>query len=118
MIMDRMYIRDMVVNCVIGTKPSERRKKQKVIINVELECDLARAGRSDALADTVNYKQLNDGIRKLASESRYLLIERLAAAVADICLADGKVKAVTVTVEKPGALRRAAGAAVGIRRTR
>ena len=48
--------------------------------------------------------------------SHYFLIETMAARIADICLAAEGVKAVTVSVDKPGALRRARSVAVEIRR--
>ncbi len=115
---DTMLIRDLNIRCIIGTHPVERRRRQTVILNIALECDLARAGRTDNLADTVNYKGLCDRITALARDSRFFLIERLAAAAADICLSDRRVGAATVTVDKPGALPSARGAAVTINRLR
>jgi dihydroneopterin aldolase/D-erythro-7,8-dihydroneopterin triphosphate epimerase len=114
--MDKLYIRDLSVECIIGTRPEERRKKQPVLINVELECDLAPAGRSDDLQDTVNYSELQRQIAASAAEGEFFLIERLAEVVARICLADKLVVSSTVTVDKPGALANARSAAVCIRR--
>ena len=116
--MDKIYIRDIELKCIIGTKPIERKKKQWVAINVVLECDLAKAGRTDRLEDTVNYKTLKDQIADLVEQSRYFLIERMADRVAAICLQTPDVKAVTVTVDKPGALTKACSAAVEIRRAK
>jgi len=116
--MDKMYIRDLTLSCIIGTKPHERRRKQKVIINVVLECDLRKAGKSDRLDDTINYKTLLEDIVSVAGGRKIFLIERLAKKISDVCLKDRGVKAVTVRIEKPSALAHAAGAAVEIRRTR
>lgn len=115
---DTMHIRDLKLRCIIGTRPIERRRRQTVILNIALECDLSRAGRTDNLSDTVNYSGLCDRIRAIARSSRFFLIERLAAAVADICLSDHRVKSTTVSVDKPGALPQAAAAAVTITRSR
>ena len=117
-LMDKMVIRDMTLRCIIGTRPVERKRKQRVIINLALDCDLSRAGRSDRLEDTVNYSRLVDRVKALVVKSRFQLIERLADRVAATCLADRGVKAVTVTVDKPGALADAKSAAVEIRRGR
>jgi D-erythro-7,8-dihydroneopterin triphosphate epimerase len=117
--MDLMHIRDLKVRCIIGTKPSERKKKRAVIINISLECDLSRAGKTDRLEDTINYKSLKDRIVAFVQGSKGLLIERLAGRIAGICLADGKVKSAHVVVDKPGALTMARSAAVEIvRRTK
>lgn len=115
---DTMHIRDLKIRCIIGTRPIERRQRQTVILNIALGCDLSSAARTDDLADTVNYKDLYDRIKSMARHSRFFLIERLAAAVADICLSDGRVTSASVTVDKPGALPSAAGAAVSIVRRR
>ena len=60
--MDKMYIKGLVLKCIIGTKPEERRIKQRVVVDVVLHCDLRRVGRTDKLDDTVNYKKLSDSI--------------------------------------------------------
>lgn len=116
--MDTMLIRDLKLRCIIGTRPQERKRKQVVLVNLALECDLRKAGESDALEDTVNYSALYKRVVAMCERSRFLLIERLAREVARICLEDAKVAAVTVTIDKPGALEKARSAAVTIRRCR
>jgi len=116
--MDRIFIRDLALRCIIGIYPEERREKQDIIINVEMHCDLSRAGKSDELADTVDYKSIKKAILKLVEGSRFQLIEALAENVAGIALSDEKVQRVVVTIDKPGALRFAKSSAVEIVRTR
>jgi len=116
--MDRMHINDMVISCIIGTKPEERKKAQKVIINIILETDLVPAGKTDRLDDAVNYNTLSKKVVSMVRKSRYFLIERLADRIACTCLESSRVKAVTVRVEKPGALDEARSVSVEIRRKR
>jgi len=116
--MDQIHIRDLRVRCIVGTKPEERTRRQSVIINIALGCDLRLAGRSDRLDDTVNYKRLTDCITATVAASRHQLIERMAAEIAALCLRESRVREVTVVVDKPGALRVARSAAVEIRRKR
>ena len=116
--MDKIYIRDLALRCIIGIYPEERREKQDVTINVVMSCDLRKAGRSDDLNDTVDYKSIKKAILKLVEESHFLLIESLAENIADIALADQKVEQVVVTIDKPGALRFARSSAVEITRGR
>jgi FolB domain-containing protein len=115
---DTIRLRDLDLCCLIGTQPDERKYKQNVVLNVVLECDLAPAGRSDRIEDTVNYKHLKRTIVDLVENSNFYLIERIADRVAALCLEHQRVQAVTVTVDKPGALTRASSVAVEIRRTR
>lgn len=116
--MDWMHIRDLKIRCIIGTRPVERRRKQTVIVNISLECDLSKAGRNDRLEDTVNYKRLRDDVVEHVEKSKYLLIEKLAESIAAICNAVPKVKSARVVVDKPGALASAQSAAVEIVRRR
>jgi len=116
--MDRIFIRDLALRCIIGIFPEERREKQDIVINIEMHTDLRRAGRSDNLADTVDYKAIKKAVLKLVEESDFLLIEALAENVARIALSDEKVQQVVVTIDKPGALRFARSSAVEITRKR
>ena len=114
--MDKIFIRDLALRCIIGIYPEERREKQDIVINVEMHCDLRKAGRSDDLGDTVNYKAVKKSILKLVEESGFQLIESLAESIADIALADDKVQTAVVAIDKPGALRFAKSSAVEITR--
>lgn len=115
---DRIHIRDLAVRCIIGVFPEERRERQDVVINITLECDCRPAARSDDLRDAVDYKKIKRAVLRLVEGSEFQLIETLAERIADICLANPKVEAVRVTVDKPGALRFARSVAVEIERRR
>ena len=116
--MDKIFIRELALRCIIGIYPEERCEKQDIVINVEIHCDLHKAGRSDDLMDTVDYKAIKKAILKLVEESQFLLIESLAENIADLALEDKKVQQVVVTIDKPGALRFAKSSAVEITRKR
>jgi FolB domain-containing protein len=113
---DRILINDLLVRCIIGVNGDERREKQDVIINLALSTDLGKAGRSDRFEDTVDYRAVKKEIVKAVEKSSYYLVEALAEAVADLCLAHPGVKQVQVRIEKPGALRFARSAGVEITR--
>jgi FolB domain-containing protein len=112
--MDRILIRDLLVRCVIGVHDEERRDKQDVLINLSLSVDLHKAGTSDRLEDSVDYRALNKQILTMVEHSQFHLVEALAQAVADICLKNPSIKEVSVRVEKPGALRFARSVGVEI----
>jgi FolB domain-containing protein len=116
--MDRIYIRDLKRRCIIGVFPRERTRRQTVLVNVCLECRFGRASVTDRLEDTVDYKSLNKRIIRLVESSRFKLIETLAGRIAGLCLADRRVRRVTVTVDKPGALRFTRSVAVEVTRAR
>ena len=116
--MDRIFINDLRVNALIGVYPAERERRQQLLLNLELGMDLAPAGRSDALEDTVNYAELEERVALLVSESRFQLLEALAEAVAALALEYAPIRMVRVRVEKPGAARFARSIAVEVERKR
>lgn len=115
---NKVHIRDLTLRCIIGIFPEERKDKQDVVINITMECDFGRAAESDRIEDTVDYKSINKRIVKLVEGSSYNLIETLAERVSEICLDNKKVYRVTVSVDKPGALRFTRSVAVEITRER
>jgi FolB domain-containing protein len=102
---DRIHIRDLLLRCIIGVNDEERRKKQDVNLNITLFTDLRRAGETDNLVDTVDYKTIKDRVIEMVETSSFFLVERLAERIAAICLQDPRVRRVAVSVAKPGALR-------------
>ncbi len=116
--MDRIHIDDLLLRCIIGTNDWERDKKQEVLLNIVLHADTRRAGQTDDLTDTVNYRAIAKQVIEHVEASSYSLVEALAEHVASICLTDPRVVKVEVDVQKPGALRFARSVGVTIVRER
>lgn len=115
--LDQIHIRELGFRCIIGINEEERREKQDVGVNITLSADLHRACRSDRIEDTIDYKALKKEILAMGEQSQFNLIEALAQRIADLCLANNRVRRVRVCVEKPAALRFAKTVAVEIVRT-
>jgi D-erythro-7,8-dihydroneopterin triphosphate epimerase len=115
---DKIHIRDLMCRCIVGVYPEERREKQDVTINITMWADYRAACKSDDIADTVDYKSIKKRVIAMVEESSFNLLERLAWAIADICLENPRVQRAAVTVDKPGALRFARSVAVEIVRER
>jgi len=112
--LDKIYITDLSLRCIIGVNEWERTQKQDVLINVTLYADLSRPCQTDNLKDSVDYKEIKGEIIAMVESSIFYLIERLAGEIARICLAHSPIKAVQVRVDKPGALRFAKSVGVEI----
>ncbi len=115
---DRIFIRDLAIRCIVGVDEYERREKQEVLAQITLYVDLRKAGRTDALADSVDYSALKKQILQAMEGTHFRLIEALAQRIADECLKEQRVQCVEVIVEKPGALRFARTVGVQIVRRR
>ncbi len=116
--LDRIHIRDLALRCIIGVQPHEREQRQDVVINITLHADLRQPGRTDCIDDTINYKTIKRKVVDLVENSSFLLLEKLAQQIADLCLSEPAVQRVDVMLDKPGALRFARSVAVEITRQR
>jgi dihydroneopterin aldolase len=100
---DRIVLSGLRVRGFHGVFDFERRDGQDFVVDVELELDTGRAAESDDLADTVHYGELAEGLAAVIAGEPVNLLETLAQRLADVCLADARVRATTVTVHKPQA---------------
>jgi len=115
---DKIYIKDLLLRCIIGLRDWERKAPQNVNLNITLFTDFSKACLSDDIADTVDYVTIKKDIIKEVEASSFKLVEKLAHTVAEICLRNERVIRVDVNLSKPGALRFARTVAVEITRTR
>ncbi|HET7721646.1 MAG TPA: dihydroneopterin aldolase [Acidimicrobiales bacterium] len=84
-----------------GALPEEQGRAQPFEVDVDLAVDVAAAGRTDILADTVHYGEVSAAIAKVVTGEQHRLLERLATRVADDVLkVDERITSVTVTVRK------------------
>ena len=116
--MDKVTIKDLRARGIIGINDWERENKQEILINIEIFTDLQRAGDSDDISDSVNYRTVSKMVLNHAETAGRLTVEALAADIAGICLAQPGVDKVLVRVEKPGAVRFSKSVGVEIERTR
>jgi dihydroneopterin aldolase len=115
---DRIILQGLAVEAVVGVYPHERHARRPLRVDVVMSCDLSPAGASDSLADTVDYDGLSARVRRRCAETSYHLLEALAGDIARVCLEEQRVRAVQVTVHKPGAVPGVGDVAVTIERGR
>lgn len=113
---DVIFLKDLEVDCVIGVNEWERRVRQTVRIDFRIPCDIRPAARSDRLEDAVDYKSVAKWMVDFVEDSEFYLLETLAERIAGGCLERFDIPAITLTVEKPGAVRYSRTVGVSITR--
>ncbi len=98
--MDKVRIKGLVCRAHVGVPAAERKKRQKILLDIELGLDLRRAGRSDRVEETVDYAAVAREVKELAEGGPFKLAETIAEAAAERVLALFKVDQVTVRVRK------------------
>jgi dihydroneopterin aldolase len=117
--MDRIVLEGMVFSGRHGVRPAEREQPQEFEVDVTVDTDLATAGRSDSVDDTVDYRLVYAIAKDVVEGDSAELIETLAHRIAERVLELDKVAVVSVRIAKrPESMRPIAAAAVEIRRAR
>jgi len=98
--MSRISIIDLEVFYRVGVPDEERAKLQRLLLTVEMDFDFSAAARSDDLRDTIDYFAVSQRLLKFGEGKSWKLIEKLAADIAGMVLADFKPQSVTVEVKK------------------
>ena len=118
---DKLVLTDMTFRACHGVLPEERRRRQEFRVTVELETSLVRPGRSDSLADAIDYCAVQAVVRQVVEGAHRKLIEALAEDIARRLLAAfPAAQAVVVKLLKPSppVAFKFGGVQVRIRRTR
>jgi len=114
---DRILVRDLKLRAIIGLNDWEREKTQDVVVNLEITVDARRAGITDDMADSLNYRTITKDVIAYVESSHHYLVEALATEIARIVTVGHGAERVRVRVEKPGALRFAESVGIEIERT-
>ncbi len=99
--MDLVSVTDLSVPAVIGVHDWERGVTQTLVFDVVMAADVARAARTDDLADAVDYSAVARTVASVVQEGRFRLIETAAERVAERLLAGYPVAWLRLEVRKP-----------------
>jgi len=86
-----------------GYLPEEQVLGQWFEVDVTLWLDLALAAKSDAIEDTIDYRNIINRVQHLVKTSKFALVERLAGAIAESILTSDSIQQVKVRLSKPAA---------------
>jgi dihydroneopterin aldolase len=115
--MSQISIVDLEVFYRVGVPDAERAQPQRLLLTIEMESDFSAAANSDSIVDTIDYYAVTQKLLKFGEGREWKLIEKLAADICDLILAEFKPRAVTVEVKK-FIIPQARHVAVSLTRTR
>lgn len=113
-----VFVRDLQLLCRIGVYRHERRKDQRVRVNLDLAVREGDGETADRLAAVVDYEEIVERVRRIPAKGHINLIETLAERIAEACLVDERVRTARVRVEKLDVFPDAASVGVEIERFR
>ncbi|WP_185842634.1 bifunctional dihydroneopterin aldolase/7,8-dihydroneopterin epimerase [Vibrio cholerae] len=116
--MDKVFIEQLEVITTIGVYDWEQQIKQKLVLDLEMAQDNRAAGKSDDVADALDYAQVSQAVLEHIEQGRFLLVERVAEEVAELIMTRFAVPWIRIRLTKPGAVPQAKGVGVIIERAR
>ena len=102
---DLLTITDLELWTRIGVPLGERQAEQRLLVTVEMACDVSAAAKTDDVKKFIDYAGVTEDLKTLARTERKT-IERFAEDVAQMILKKHGADAVSVSVKKfaiPGA---------------
>ncbi|MDO5651918.1 MAG: dihydroneopterin aldolase [Moraxella sp.] len=105
--MNTVFIKDLTIDTMVGVYDWERAIKQRLIIDVELSCDMNAAFISDDVADAINYKSVCEDIERLCHEYQAKLLERLANGIIEYLFEHYPCTKISLSIKKPNAIKNA-----------
>ena len=115
---DRVFLRELAVECIIGFLDWERLVKQTVYLDIEAPIDCRHAALTDDVTQTLDYKRLSKAVIAFVGASQFKLVETLADQAAKFILTEFDLPWVKLTINKRGAIRASRDVGVIIERTR
>ncbi|MBL8629990.1 MAG: dihydroneopterin aldolase [Rhodospirillaceae bacterium] len=95
-----VFVRDLLLTCIIGVHAHEKRGPQRVRVNLDVGVYESQTPHGDQLENVLCYEELVVRIRAIVADGTINLIETLAERVAEICLQSPLARSARVRVEK------------------
>lgn len=102
--MDTIFLSEVKVQTKLGVPDWERMVEQTIILDIEISYDLSQAGKSDNVADTIDYGLVVNRVRETLKENSFKLVEALAEHICQLILNEFKATDVKIKVAKPAIL--------------
>jgi dihydroneopterin aldolase len=97
---DRIFIEGIKFHGYHGLTRMEREVGVRLSVDVSVEMDLERSGRSDRVVDTLDYRKIHKRVIEVGKASSHRLLESYAVALLDALFAEIRAERITVTVRK------------------
>ena len=102
--MDVIFLEQVKVHTKLGVPAWERMLPQTILLDIEIGYDLSKAGKSDGIADTIDYGAVVSQIRESLTTHSFQLVEALAEHICQLILRDFGALHVKIKVAKPAIL--------------
>ena len=113
---DCLFISQLSVDTSVGVFDWEHKVLQRVLIDLEAECDFSLAEVSDNIRDAISYAEVSETIIAICTSKHHQLLEHMAARICDELFDRYAISSLTLSIAKPGAVLQAGSVGIKVKR--
>ncbi len=114
----KILIKDLVIKILVGIHNFEKKKKQRVRFNVEINIDPNLKPSEKNLDSIVNYEDIIKNIKKITNKKHYPLLETLSEEIFFKLFKDTKIKKIKLRIEKLDIIKNTSSVGIEIEKIR
>ena len=113
-----VFIKDFIIDEIIGFYEHEKIKKQKIKFNIVLDINQSSLPDEKDIKSIVDYEKITNKLESLTKRKKYNFLESLAEDSFEEIFKDKRINSVTIKIEKPQAIKNAGSVGVEVFKTR
>ena len=113
-----VFIKDFIIEEIIGVHEHEKIKKQKIKFNIVLDVNQSFVPDEKDINSIVDYEKITNKLENLTKSKKYNFLESLAEDSFKEIFEDKRINSVKIKIEKPEAIKNAESVGVEVFKTR
>ena len=113
-----VFIKDFIIEEIIGIHKHEKIKKQKIKFNIVLNVNQSSVPDEKDINSIVDYEKITNKLEKLTKSKKYNFLESLVEDSFKEIFEDKRINSVTIKIEKPEAIKNAESVGIEVFKTR
>ena len=113
-----VFIKDFIIEEIIGIHNHEKIKKQKIKFNIVLDVNQSSLPDEKDIKSIVDYEKITNKLKNLTKNKKYNFLESLAEDSFKQIFEDKRINTATIKIEKPDAIKNAKSVGVEVFKTR
>jgi len=113
-----VFIKDFIIQEIIGIHEHEKTKKQKIKFNIVVNVDQNTVPDEKNIKSIVDYEKITNKLENLVKNKKYNFLESLAEDSFKEIFEDKRINSVKIKIEKPDAIKNADSVGVEVLKNR
>ena len=113
-----VFIKDFIIQEIIGVHEHEKTKKQKIKFNIVVNVNQSTVPDEKDIKSIVDYEKITNKLENLVKNKKYNFLENLAEDSFKEIFEDKRINSVKIKIEKPDAIKNADSVGVEVFKNR